>query len=186
MRITNNFRTDQDFILRFLNVLGGGAAILSSNKRAGPGFFISAHSFIEGYIEDNFFKGEDLLITALEDNGFSASEGPIAALRTDQIKSRDSAEHMANASRGWQGGDEEARSEVGWAASDYTSAMRQHLDRLKTRVLPLLEQNMSPDDEQRILEGLGRLASEKDSRKEDADKYVKLIESLEGELSDWK
>jgi hemerythrin-like domain-containing protein len=185
MRITNNFRTDQDLILRFLNVLGGGAAILSSSKRAAPGFFISAHSFMEGYIEGDFFKREDLLITALEDNGFSASEAPIATMRTDQIKSRDSAGHMVNASKGWLGGDEEARGEVGWAASDYTSTMRQHLDRLKTRVLPLLEQNMSPDDENKFLEGFSRLSSEKDSKKEEADKYVKLIELMENELNDW-
>jgi hemerythrin-like domain-containing protein len=186
MRITNKFRADYDFILRFLNVLGGGAAILSGSKRAGPGFFIIAHAFIQGYIEGNFFKEEDLLITALEDNGFSADEGPVGALRTDQKKCIESATHMLNASKGWQGGDEEARGEVGWAASDYASAMRQHLDRLKNLIFPLLEQNITPEDEHRISEGLNKIAFENSLKKEDADKYVRMIVLLEDELSDWK
>jgi hemerythrin-like domain-containing protein len=93
---------------------------------------------------------------------------------------------MLNASKGWQGGDEEARGEVGWAASDYASAMRQHLDRLKNLIFPLLEQNITPEDEHRISEGLNKIAFENSLKKEDADKYVRMIVLLEDELSDWK
>ena len=56
MRISKNLRPDQDNILRFINVLGGGSVILSTTKYARPSFFISAHSFIRDYIEDGFFK----------------------------------------------------------------------------------------------------------------------------------
>lgn len=185
MRSEKNYRTDQEIIIRFLDVLGGAIAILSSNKTAGPGFFIIAHSFIQGFVEDDFFKKEGLLIQALEDNGFSVDDGPIGTMREDQTKSHDAAEHMLNASKGWKDGDEEARGEVVWAASEYTSTMRGHLDRLKTRIFPLLEQNISPEDEHKIAEGLNAIAFE-NSLKGDADKYIKLIVSLEEELSDWK
>lgn len=185
MRITKNFNTDQELILRFLDALGGGTAILSSSKRASPGFFIFANTFIGEYITDSFFKKEELLVRALEDNGFPSEDGPIGLMRAEQEKCRDAAEHLLNASKGWQGGDEEARGEVGWAASEYTSTLRQHLDRLKTRIFPLLEQNMSPEDEHKISEGLNTIAFEF-SLKGDVDKYIKLIESLEEELSDWK
>jgi hemerythrin-like domain-containing protein len=185
MRVTKNFNTDQEIIVRFLDALGGATAILSGSKRAGPGFFIFAHTFINEYITDGFFKKEELLIKALEDNGFPSDDGPVGLMRVEQMKSRDAAEHMLSASKGWQGGDEEARVEVGWAASEYTSTLRQHLDRLKTRIFPLLEQNMSPEDEHKISEGLNTIAFEF-SLKGDVDKYVKLIESLEEELSDWK
>jgi hemerythrin-like domain-containing protein len=186
MRITKKFRDDRDFILHFLDVFGGGVAILSSSKRASSGFFIFAHTFMKEYVEDNFFKAEELLITALEDNGFSADEGPISALRSEQEKCRETSEHMLNASKGWLGGDEEARGEVGWAASDYASALRQHLDRLKNLIIPLLEQNISPEDEHRISEGLNKIAFENTLKKEAEDKYVRLIQSLEDELSDWR
>lgn len=185
MRSSKNFRTDQDFIIRFLDAFGGGAAVLSGNKRARPGFFVFAHTFIQEYIEAGFFRKEDLLIEALENNGFPIDDGPVGAMRADQKKSRDAAEHLLNAAKGWQAGDEEARVEVGWAASEYTSTMRGHLDRLKNLIFPLLEQNISPEDEHKISEGLNKITFE-NSTKGDADKFIKLVESLEDELSEWK
>lgn len=185
MRIEKSFRSDRDIILRFLETLGGGSAILSGSKKARPGFFIFAHTFIQEFVEENFFKKEELLIAALESNGFPGDEGPIGAMRAEQSKSRNAALHMLNAAKGWQEGDEDARGEVGWATSEYTSTLRQHLDRLKNLIFPLLDQNISPEDEHKISEGLNKIAFE-NSAKGDADKYVKLIESLEDELGEWK
>lgn len=185
MRIEKSFRSDQEIILRFLDALGGGAAILSGNKKARPGFFIVAHTFIRDVVDESFFRKEELLIAALLNNGFPPDEGPVGALKADQSKARDAAQHMLSAAKGWQNGDEEARGEVGWATSEFTSTLRQHLERLKTRVFPLLEQNISPEDEHKVSEGLNKIAFE-NSTKGDAEKYTKLIESLEDELSDWK
>jgi hemerythrin-like domain-containing protein len=185
MRIEKSFRSDREIILRFLDALGGAAAVLSGNKKASPGFFIFAHTFIQEFVEENFFKKERLLIDALENNGFPTDEGPVGAMLAEQRKSRKAAEHMLNAAKGWQDGDEEARGEVGWATSEYTSAMRGHLERLKNLIFPLLEQNLSPEDEHSISEGLNALAFA-DSTKGDAEKYARMIESLEDELSDWR
>lgn len=185
MRIEKSFRTDRETILRFLDALGGAAAILSGNKKARPGFFIFAHTFIQEFVEENFFKKEGLLIEALENNGFPTDEGPVGAMLAEQRKSRDAAEHMLSAARGWQDGDEEARGEVGWATSEFTTTMRGHLDRLKNLIFPLLEQNISPEEEHRISEGLNKIAFENNA-KGDAEKYARLIESLEDELGDWK
>ena len=185
MRVTRSLRTDQELILRFLDTLGEGSAELSHNKHARPGFFIFAHTFTQEYIEAGFFKKEALLITALENSGFPLDEGPVGAMVAEQRNSHAAAQHMLNAARGWQAGDDEARAEVGWAASEYTSTLRQHLERLKNLIFPLLEQNISPEDEHKIAEGLNTIAFE-NSLKGETDKYVKLIESLEEELSDWK
>lgn len=185
MRLVKHFRTDQEMILRFLDVLGEGSAILTGNKHARPGFFLFAYAFIHEYIDDIFFRKEELLVKALEDNGFPPEDGPVHSMRVEQKKSHESAEHMLNAAKGWQAGDEEARAEVGWATSEYTSTLRQHLDRLKNLIFPLLEQNLSPEDEHKIAEGLNIIAFER-TTKDDIGKYTKLIESLEDELSDWK
>jgi hemerythrin-like domain-containing protein len=185
MRMTRNFRTDREIILRFLDVVGGGSAILTGSKLAGPGFFILAHTFIKEYIEDNLFRKEELLIKALETNGFPTDDGPIGSMRAEQKKSHEAAEHLLNAAKGWQAGDAEARAEVGWATSEYTTTLRQHLDRLKNLIFPLLEQNISPEDEHKIAEGLNVIAFE-NNIKSDSEKYIKLIESLEDELSDWR
>jgi hemerythrin-like domain-containing protein len=185
VRITKNFRTDQDLITRFLDVLGGGAALLSGNKHASPGFFIYAHTFIEEYINAGFYRKEVLLFEALENNGFSSDEGPICAMFDEQKKSRDAAAQMLSAAKNWQEGDEEARGEVGWAASEYTTTLRQHLTRLKNLIFPLLDQNLSPEDEQKISAGLNTLAFE-NNMLEDSTKYVNLIVTLEDELTEWK
>jgi hemerythrin-like domain-containing protein len=185
MRVTRSLRADQELILRFLDALGGGSVVLSHSKSARPGFFIFAHTFIQEYIETGFFKKEALLIAALENSGFPLDEGPVAAMQAEQRKSHDAAGHMLNAARGWQAGDQEARVEVGWAASEYTSTLRQHLERLKNLIFPLLDQNISAVDEHRIAEGLNTIAFE-GSLNGEADKFTRLIESLEDELSDWK
>jgi len=185
MRITKYLHTDQEVIVHFLDMLGVGASMLSGNKRARPGFFIFAHTFMHEYIAGSFFKKEEFLFKALEDSGFPTDDGPVMAMREEQTKSRESAEHMLNAAKGWQDGDEEARGEVGWATSEYSLTMRHHLDRLNTRIFPLLEQNMSAEDEHKIAEGLNKIAFEM-SMLGDEDKYTKLIQSLDEELSDWK
>ena len=186
MRVTKNLRPDQELIMRFLDVFGGGAAMLSQSKRARPGFFIFAHTFIHEYMEENFFKKEELLLAALEDEGFPGDEGPIGAMHAEQKKSRDSAELMFNAAKAWQAGDEEARGEVGWAASEYSSTLRQHMDRLKNLIFPLLEQNLTPEDEHKIAEGFNNILFEGTMKNEQPEKFIKIIQTLEDELSDWK
>ena len=185
MRISKYLRDDQELTLSFLDALGGGTAILGSSKLARPGFFIFAHTFICEYIEAGLFQKEALLFKALEDSGFPGDVGPIGLMRADQKKSHASADFMFNAAKAWQAGDADARVEVGWAASEYSSTLRQHMDRLKSLIFPLLDQNLTPEDEHKIAEGLNSIAFEA-SLKDDAAKYPKLVETLKEELSDWK
>jgi hemerythrin-like domain-containing protein len=185
MRISKNFRSDQETISRFVAALGSGSVILSTTKYARPSFFILAHSFIRDYIEDGFFKKEELLINALEEGGFPSEGGPIGAMLGDQKKSREAGELMLNAAKQWQAGDEIARSEVGWATSQYTSAIREHLERLRSLILPLLEQTISIDDEHKLSEEINKIVFE-GGLKDGTEKYIKLIVALEDELSDWR
>jgi hemerythrin-like domain-containing protein len=185
MRFTKNMRADQDLILRFLDTFGKASTILGSSKLARPGFFIFAHTFIHEFIEESFFKKENVLIRALEDGGFPGDSGPIGSLRTEQKKSHETAELLINAAKAWQAGEEEARVEVGWAASEYSSVFRQHMDRLKNLIFPLLEQNLTPEDEHKIAEGFNNIVFE-GTMNSDPDKYIKLVETLEDELSEWK
>ena len=147
MRITKNLKPDQENIIRFVNVLGGGSIVLKTNKRAHPGFFISAHAFIREYIEDGFFRKEEVLIKVLQEAGFPDESGPINAIRTEQKKSHEAAKVLIHAAQAWQAGDEIGRAEVGWAVSEFNSIIRQHLERLKNLIIPLIEQTISVEDE---------------------------------------
>ncbi len=185
MRITKSLRGDQETITRFLATLGGASVLLNRSKVARPSFFISAHSFIHEYIEEGFFKKEELLIKVLEDGGFASDEGPIMLIRTDHKKSREAATLLIDTATKWQEGDKVARGELVWAASNYASILREHLERLKTRIFPLLEQTISIDDEQKVSEDINNTVYE-GSTKDGQEKYVKLIELLEEDLGDWE
>ena len=185
MRITRNLKTDQETISSFISVLGSGMLELNGNKYANAGFFIVAHSFIGEYIEEKFFKKEELLINVLEEIGFSPTGSPISAMRADQKKSREVAVQFIGSVREWQAGDETARAGVAWAVSEYTSTIREHLHRLKTIVIPLLEQNLTMEEEHQIAEGFTKIVFEAEAGN-DPDKYEKIIKTLEDELSDWR
>jgi hemerythrin-like domain-containing protein len=185
MRIARKLNDDQEIIGRFIAVLGGAMLELSSNKLARPGFFIVAHRFIHEYIEEGFFKKEEWLMKALEDVGFPPDDGPIYFMLSDQKKSREAAAHMIAAARQWKSGEENARIDVSWAASEYTSTFRQHLDRLKNLIFPLLEQNLAIEDEHKIAEGFNNILFEGDGQNE-PDKFDKLLKTLEEELADWR
>ena len=186
MRIARKLRSDQETMQRFLTVLGGGMIALSNgNKLARPEFFILAHTFIRDYIEGGFFKKEELLIHALRDIGFPDDDGPIGFMRSEQSKSHEAAIHLVNAAEQWQAGDEGARAELGWAASEYTSTLRQHLDRLKNLIFPLLEQNIPIEEEHKLSDKVNTLVLDGDLQR-NPEKYAKLIVNLEEELSDWR
>ncbi len=186
MRVTKNLQPDQELIMRFLDVFGGGAAILAGSKRARPGFFLFAHTFIHEYIGESFFKKEELLLKALEEEGFPGDDGPVGSMRTEQRKSHETAGLMFNAAKAWQAGEEEARVEVGWGASEYSSMLRKHMDRLKNLIFPLLEQNLTPDGEHKIAEGFNNILFEGTMKDNQPEKYLQLVQTLEEELSDWK
>jgi hemerythrin-like domain-containing protein len=185
MRIVRKLSADQETIYRFIAVLGSAMIELSSNKLARPEFFILAHTFIREYIEAGFFKKEELLIKTLEDVGFPPDDGPVYFLRSEQKKSHEAAMHLINAAKQWQAGDEQARVEAGWAASEYTSTLRQHLERLKNLIFPLIEQNIPIEEEHQLSEKVDEIVLEGDLQT-DPEKYDALIVTLEEELSDWR
>lgn len=184
MRLKRSLSGEQDTIRRFLAVLGGGSIALSNRLHATPEFFISAHSFIRGYIEDGFFRKEELLIKALDEVGFANESAPVEALRAEQAKSQETGVNLIEATKRWQSGDENARAEVGWNASEYSLIVRQHLDRLKNLILPLLEQNLSHDDEHALGDRLGALPID-EPLTDGTDTFIALIEKLEEDLADW-
>ena len=186
MRKLKIIQTDQEIISRFLDVLGGALALLTDSQYAGPGFFLFAHTFMQNFIKDTFFKKEEVLIQALIDNGFPADDGPVGWMRSEQEKCGQAAEHMLKAAKEWQSGDNDARIEVRWAASEYVSTLREHMDRIKTHIFPLLEQNISVEYEHKISEDLNKVVFALNLKDENGtDKYMELLESLEDELSAW-
>jgi hemerythrin-like domain-containing protein len=186
MRISKTLRSDQENIKRFLTVLSGAAIEVRANKRAKASFFLRAHEFMEEYIHNGVFKKEGPLIKVLEDGGFDLTEGPIGALTSDYKKCDELSKLLLNAVNQWQLEDDARnRLEVGWAASEYASTLRQHLERLKSLIFPLIEQTIPMEEEDAVSEAINNVVLE-GNLKNGVEKYIKLIEELEEELADLK
>lgn len=185
MRLSKALKNDQEIITRFITALGSGSVALSTSKLPRPDFFIIAHTFVKEFIEEGFFKKEEVLIRILDEGGFPPDSGPIGAIRADQKKTGNAAQTMLNAAKQWEAGDNIARSETGWATGEVTSTVRQHLERLKSLILPLIEQTISVDDEHNVSEEINNIVFE-GALKNGTEKYIKIIEQMEENLSDWK
>ena len=185
MRIPKSLRADLENITRLITALSGASIEVRGNKRAKPKLFIIAHEFIGDYIHKGFFVKEELLINILQDAGFPSDEGPIGSMRADQQKSRDVNESLLHTAKQWEAGDEEIRIEVGWASSESASILRQHLERLKNLIFPLLEQTISVEEEDLISDAIKGVPTESEI-KNNAEIYVKMLDEIEEELSNWK
>jgi hypothetical protein len=106
MRVPRNLQTDQDLIARFLGVLGGASLEVRTNKRAKAKFFIASYAFIKDFINEGFFRKEEVIINILVEGGFPTNQGPVGGLRTDQTKSQENADTMLKAAHAWLNGDE--------------------------------------------------------------------------------
>ena len=185
MRIIKILRPDQDLAGRFLDVLGSGLAVAGQSRAGRPGFFIFAATFIQEYLEAIYFKKEAVLLKALEDYGFPSGSGPIGTMREGYQKSHEISKILSAAARQWINGDETSRTEVIWAASEYTGIMHRHMELLRNLIHPLLEQSLTEEDEQKAAVQLNVIAFEGTS--EDAlDKYTKLVKTLEDEVGEWR
>ncbi len=185
MRTIRNLSADEELVSRFLAVLGSGLVVAGHSRSARPGFFIFACTFINEYLEPQYFRKEAVVLHALEECGFPADDGPVGSMHAEHQKSHEVSKILFEAAKQWQGGDEAGRAEVIWATSEYTGLMRRHFDRLKNLIHPLLEQTLSPEDEEQVAENLNRIAFEQ-TNSDSLDKYVHIIEMLEEELTSWQ
>jgi hemerythrin-like domain-containing protein len=144
-----------------------------------------AGQFIREFVEPIYFRKEELLLQALEDCGFPPDEGPVGNMRTGQKKAAGISNMLIEAARHWSEGDELGRGDVVWATSEYTGQMRQHLELLRNRIYPLLEQSISPEDEQALSVRVNHLDFGSPMTVI-RDKYLKIVESMEEEVSDWR
>ncbi len=182
MRVRKNLSGDLENIQRFLDVLGNGLIALSGKQLVRPEFFLMAHEFIQKNILSVFFKKEEILARVLTENGFAEEDGPVGALKEGRRKSGEAADVLLKAARLWQVGDEESRADVIWAASEFNTVTRQHLERLKNLIFPLLEQTIPVDDEHKISEEMSQIAAAAGA---DYALWGGQINKLEEELSDW-
>jgi len=185
MRIRKALRADQDFTSRFLAVLGNALIIIAESKFGQPGFFILASHFIHEYMEPAYFRKVEVLLDSLEGYGFPSDQGPVGNMRKEHKKGREISQMLTEAAQHWKSGDEVSRADVIWAGSEYTSLMRRHSSLLNNLIFPLLEQSFSIEEEQQIAARVNLIGSA-GAALTGSEKYIRMVETLEEEVSDWR
>ena len=185
MKATRALRNEQELIDRFLAVFGMGVVYAGQNKPIQPGFFVYASKFIKGYIEDGYFKKEEVLLKALEEKGIAADAGPLGQMFKDIQESRNLSAEISAAARQWQAGNTDGRTGIIWAASSYSSILRQHVDRSRTTIFPLAEQLISYEDQHQLAESFNRIAFV-DDEKQPVEEFSRIIDMLKEEIDEWK
>ncbi len=185
MRATKILVDDQEFVARFLAVLGRGLVVASHSKVARPGFFVFASNFMQGYLEPEYLAKEDVLLQALEDCGFPGDSGPVGSMRAEYARSRELSKVISAAAKAWQNGDDGGRAEAIYATSEYTGVMHRHFERLRNLINPLLDQWISPDGEVRIAEQLTKIEfADRDDQSPMS--FKNIVKLLEDEVRDWE
>lgn len=185
MRATKILNEDQEFVGRFLAVLGRGLVAASRSKVGRPGFFVFAAAFMREYLEGQYFVKENVLLQALEDCGFPADSGPVGTMRAEHRRSRELSTTISAAAKAWQGGDEGARAEAIYSSSEYSGLMRRHFERLRNLINPLLDQWVTPEGEIRIAEELNKIEfSPRDEQSPMS--FPNIVKLLEEEVREWE
>jgi hemerythrin-like domain-containing protein len=185
MRATKILQEDQEFVRRFLTVLGRGLVAAGRGKVARPGFFVFASTFMREYLEGQYFVREDVLLRALEDCGFPADSGPVGTMRAEHKRSRELSQTISGAAKAWQGGDDGARAEAIYSGSEYSALMRRHFERLQNLINPLLDQWVTPDGEIRIAEELNKIAFSPQEEQSPMS-FPNIVKLLEDEVREWE
>jgi hemerythrin-like domain-containing protein len=185
MKATKILRTDQELINRFLAAFGLGLVYAAQNKPVKASFFIYACNFIKGYIEGSYFKKEEVLLKSLEDNGLTSNSGPLYQMFNELKQSQQMSDEILAAARQWQSGETESRNSTVWATSNYTSLLRQHIERSRSIIFPLAEQLIPPDDQYKIAEALNQIVFEGDEN-QTPEQYEKMIVALKEEADEFK
>lgn len=185
MKATKILRNDQELIDRFLAVFGLGAVSAAQNKPVQPGFFIYGSSFIKEFIEGNYFKKEEVLLKTLEENGLASDSGQLQRMLEDIANSKELSAELLAAARQWQAGDMDGRNGIVWAASSYTSVLKQHIDRSRSIIFPLAEQLIPPEEQYKIAESYNHIVFE-EGENHPVEHYEKIVAALKDETDDWK
>jgi hemerythrin-like domain-containing protein len=185
MRAIRILREEQELIDRFLAAFGMGTVGAAQNKPVRPSFFTYSTRFIREFIEENHFKKEEILLNSLQENGLESDSGPAKVMLDEQQKSREITRIMLEAAESWVSGEEAARADIIWAASSYSTLLRQHIQRARSIIFPLAEQLLPADDGYKISEAFNHVVFQENGADE-PEKYTGIIKALEDEILEWK
>jgi len=163
MRPTEELKKEHQAILRMLDILRGVVARLETE-----GSPVEAEDlaqivdFIRVFADQcHHGKEEDLLFPAMEAAGIPREGGPIGVMLQEHTIGRDHVRGMAEAVKGCQAGDPQARRAFAQEASAYRDLLSQHITKEDNILYMMADMHLTPETERELLEAFERVEREK-------------------------
>ena len=141
--ITDILIKEHDLILRMITLLERNAPRTASGAYTNWQFYRDGIDFIRQYA-DHFHhaKEEEVLFTALIDNGMSKEHSPVAVMLMEHEQSRFHVRELEKALDEAQAGDTAKRLAVAEHALAYAHLLRSHIGKENTVLYPFAEQTL--------------------------------------------
>jgi hemerythrin-like domain-containing protein len=186
MKAIDILRTEHTILERVLVTLDVAAVGAAHQKPVRPGFFIDAYGFVLDFTEGyHFKKEEDVLFKVLATHGLPIEGGEIGSLIGEHQHSHTYILAMLEAARLWDTHDEQAKAEVIWATSGYTSLLHTHISRENNVLFNLVAQETDKEEQYQIAEEFEKI-NHLESGENLHEKYLQVATHMEQESAEWK
>lgn len=178
--ITATLVEEHRLILRMIALLERNARRTAEGTYSNWQFYLDGIDFIRQYA-DRFHhaKEEDVLFTALIDNGMPREHSPVAAMLMEHDQGRAFVRQLEDAVRGAQAGRTENGRVIAENALGYAALLRDHIAKEDSILYPLAERIVPAPLREKILDGY-RTATAR-TPQGFTDHYTRIVEQYEQE-----
>lgn len=178
--ITNVLVEEHILILRMIALLEKNAPRTAEGLYSNWQFYLDGIDFIRSYA-DRFHhaKEEDVLFTALVDNGMPKENSPVAAMLMEHDLGRSFVRSMETAVIEAQGGNRAVYQTIAENALGYAALLREHISKEDNILYPLAERVLPESMRPGILAGYE--AAENQIAPDFSEGYKRIVEQYEQE-----
>lgn len=175
--ITRVLMEEHQLILRMITLLEHNSARMERGNFTEWKFFADALDFIRTFADSyHHAKEEDVLFSALVENGMPAQRSPIEAMHIEHEQGRAHARAMDGALQQIRAGETAQISALAQHARAYAGLLREHIDKEDTILYPLAERVLPEEMRPAIVDGYMQAHTH---APEVAQRYRALVEHYE-------
>ncbi len=138
-------------------------------------FFFTAADFIKNFADGCHHKKEEgILFVALEANGMPQDMGPVGMMLADHEEGRRLTRAMREGAERVQGGDATGLSQIAKNALDYTTLLREHIQKEDNVLFPMADDIIPVEQHQQLMAAFNRIEYEDEIH----EKYLRIADEL--------
>lgn len=180
MQPTEILMHEHRVIVTMLDAIDTAIRKLEQGYPVAPRFFLDAVEFIRGFADGcHHRKEEQVLFKTLLELREEQFRGPVTVMLTEHEEARAITQALAAAANRWNAGDTSARGEALRCGRDYTTLLRQHIEKEDTILFRMAAAALDPETARHIVAAFEAVEGETPAAHE---KYHALVKTLTAEV----